>query len=205
MWWLLGIFGIGSIVGTIIGASIHRKKWKVWKEKWKEGLTIRRWSPIYSFEDNVKGRAAADKAYSQDVMTMPQLTFDRWRTFYDNKPECWVIQRDETRRWCNIPYYVKINQHKDKYGNVTETVTFLPTYWIDEVELKKYRDWVENDFENGKAKLFSNERDRKLKELTGYISEDLQERRRVFDQELEEAKKQITLRLSDGTEVTVDE
>lgn len=157
------------------------------------------WYPYQSFPDAMD----AKKACQQKVIEMPQLTFDRWLTFYNNKPECWVIQKDEWKSFADIPYYVKINEHEDRKGRIKRTFSFVPTYWISPEEKQKYREWVETQYEYGKAQVYENARNAKLKELVGYIEEDINERRKVFEKELEEAKSDMTLQLSDGTKVVI--
>ena len=157
------------------------------------------WYPYQSFPDAMD----AKKACQQKVIEMPQLTFDRWLTFYNNKPECWVIEKNEMRLCADVPYYVKVNKHEDKRGKIKESLSFVPTYWINAEEKQKYRKWVEEKYEFGDAQIYENARDAKLKELIGYIEEDINDRRKVFEKELEEARKDITLRLSDGTSVTI--
>lgn len=156
------------------------------------------WCPYQSFAD-----ATEAKAYQQKVIEMPQLTFDRWLTFYNNKPECWVIQKDQWKSFADIPYYVKINEHEDRKGRIKRTFSFVPTYWISPEEKQKYRKWVETQYEYGKAQVYENARNVKLKELVGYIEEDINERRKVFEKELEKAKSDMTLQLSDGTKVVI--
>lgn len=191
------------LAGWAIGSHLYnKKKMKPWREAYNTLLHTRSWAPIYSFGDGYTNISDARKTYEQDVMTMPQLTFERWKTFYDNKPECWVIQRDETRSWCNIPYYVKENVHKGPDGQEITNVTFLPTFWANPEDLKMYRDWVEEQYEHGNAKVFENERNAKLKQLSEFVRADLDERCEVYRKEIEE-QRVLTLKQSDGTEVTI--
>lgn len=133
---------------------------------------------------------------------MPQLTFDRWLVLYNNKPECWTIQTNETLGWCNIPYYTKITEHK--YKNKTKrAITIIPIFWKSPEEMKKYRDWIENEYELGNAKIFEDMRNNQLKKLTDYISDDIAIRRKELEKEINEVRKEISLKLSDGTEVKI--
>ena len=133
---------------------------------------------------------------------MPQLTFNRWLVLYNNKPECWTIQTNEKLSWCNIPYYTKIIEHK--YENkIKKDISIIPIFWTSPEEMKKYRDWVEKEYEFGNAQIFENIRNSQLKELTNYISDDIAARRKELEKEVNEARKEISLKLSDGTEVKI--
>lgn len=172
------------------------------------------WSPYYSFEDNNIGKDMAQKAMKQRILDMPQLTFERWLTFYNNKPEAWVIQKDEDRMLANIPYYQKTTQHEDKRGHMKDFTVFVPTFWTNAEEMKKYRDWVETEYQSGKAAEFEQLRDKNMKILVDHMQEDiaarrayaeaeLQKMREQIQQPVEEKKEPVKLRLSDGTEVDV--
>lgn len=161
------------------------------KKKYNQ-LLKQEWFPIYSFNDY----ATARQTHTQIIMTMPQLTFDRWLIFYNNKPENWIIQKNECKQFCDIPYYVKkISKHKTIY---------LPIFWTDYKEINKYRDWVETQYEFGKSKNFENDRDYNMQVLTSYIQEDINERKKQIEKEYQQAKENI-IKLSDGTITTITE
>lgn len=174
------------------------------------------WSPYYSFEHNKIGEDMAEKAMKQRVLDMPQLTFDRWLTFYNNKPDAWVIQKDESRKFANIPYYQKTTQHEDKRGKMRDFTTFVPVFWESAEEMKKYRDWVEEQYQHGKAAIYDQERAKNMKILAEQVQADLDEKVARHEAELkkmreeiqkpkeQEVKEPMKLRLSDGTEVAVD-
>jgi len=195
---LIGLIAVVFIANKITAVLTKNKIDDYYQDKYNSELFLT-WSPYQSFPT----RAEAQEAYQQKVVEMPQLTFERWLTFYNNKPECWVIQRNEMQQCADVPYYVKVNKHEDKRGKIKESLSFVPTYWINAEEKQKYRRWVEEKYEFGDAQIYENARDAKLKELVGYIEEDINDRRKVFEKELEEVKKDITLRLSDGTNVTI--
>lgn len=194
------LFPIAIIGAGLIITLIDKKMAYLSSIKGKYNAELQAiWSPYQSFPTVDEAREAC----KQKVVEMPQLTFERWLTFYNNKPECWVIERNEWKNFADIPYYVKINKHEDKRGKIKEYLSFVPTYWINAEEKQKYRKWVEEKYEFGDAQIYENARDAKLKELIGYIEEDINDRRKVFEKELKEVRKDITLRLSDGTSVTI--
>ena len=123
---------------------------KKWKAHYYLDLNSKKWFPSFTFPID-----EAKKIHSQDVITMPQLTFDRWLVLYNNKPECWTIQTNEKLSWCNIPYYTKVTEHK--YENkVKKDISIIPIFWKSPEEMKKYRDWVEKEYEFGNAQIFDN-------------------------------------------------
>lgn len=174
------------------------------------------WSPYYSFDDDIYGRDMAQKAMKQRILDMPQFTFERWLTFYNNKPEAWVIQKDESRKFANIPYYQKTVQHEDKRGKMRESTVFLPVFWENAEEMQKYREWVEEQYQKGNAAVYAQARDKNMKIFVEQMQEDIQSRRAIAEAELQKLREQtkqeiqkakeekpVKLRLSDGTEVDV--
>ena len=171
------------------------------------------WSPYYSFESSKIGADMAEKAMKQRILDMPQLTFDRWLTFYNNKPEAWVIQKEQQRIFANIPYYEKTTQHEDKKGKMRDFTVFLPVFWESPEEMKKYRDWVENEYQRGNAAVFEQQRDKNMKLFVDQMQEDVQARRAQAQAEIDKLREQTRqvlqkqkkeLRLSDGTVVPVE-
>lgn len=176
------------------------------------------WSPYYSFENNQIGKDMAQKAMKQRILDMPQLTFERWLTFYNNKPEAWVIQKDENHIYAlaNIPYYQKTIHHENKRGHMKDSTVFVPTFWTNAEEMKKYRDWVETEYQSGKAAEFEQLRNKNMKILVDYMQEDIAAHRAIAEAELQKLREQtkqeiqkakeekpIKLQLSDGTEVDI--
>jgi len=211
------IFSITFI--SILKAKKKKKEYKKYQSIYNDLLRNnnyygpRIWSPFYSFPND---HQKAEEVFQQQVLDMPQLTFSRWLTFYNNSPEAWVIQKDETKRYANIPYYVKTTQHEDKRGHIKDFTTYLPIFWTDPYEMKLYREWVENEYEKGKAAVYQKTRDEHLQELVGYLSDDLKAQREKIDAEINQAKQEaieyhnkaqessnISLQLSDGTIVNV--
>ena len=194
------VVGFGIITPLVfLIRKINDKKnlEKKWKTHYYLDLNSKKWFPSFTFPID-----EAKKIHSQDVITMPQLTFDRWLVLYNNKPECWTIQTNEKLSWCNIPYYTKVTEHK--YENkVKKDISIIPIFWKSPEEMKKYRDWVEKEYEFGNAQIFENIRNNQLKELTNYISDDIAARRKELEKEVNEARKEISLKLSDGTEVKI--
>lgn len=174
------------------------------------------WSPYYSFDDSEAGKNMAKKAMQQRVLDMPQLTFERWLNFYNNKPEAWVIQKEENRKFANIPYYAKITQHATKDGKMKDFKIFIPVFWKNGHEMRLYREWVEEQYQKGNAAVFDQQRDKNMRIFVDQMQEDIQERRTMAEAEIQKLREQtkqeikkvkeekpVKLRLSDGTEVDV--
>ncbi len=193
------LVGLGSIPIVLFIRTINDKRnsKKNWKAHYYLDLNSKKWFPSFTFSVD-----EAKRIHSQDVITMPQLTFDRWLVLYNNKPECWTIQTNEKLSWCNIPYYTKVTEHKYK-NEVKKDISIIPIFWKSPEEMKKYRDWVEKEYEFGNAQIFENIRNNQLKELTNYISDDIAARRKELEKEVNEARKEISLKFSDGTEVKI--
>ena len=171
------------------------------------------WSPYTSFEDTTIGRDMAEKAMKQKVLDMPQLTFNRWLTFYKNNPSAWVIERNEYATFANIPYYVKRATHTDKRGKVKENFVFVPIFWTDAEEMRKYREWVETQYEIGNAAVYDREREKNMKVLIDYLQQDINDRRAETEADLAKMRDEVRtstpraepmkLKLSNGVEVEV--
>ena len=127
--------------------------------------------------------------YAQRVLDMPQLTFMRWLIFYNNKPTCWHIIRDEEAIFADIPYYVKTIKEKNK----KEKLIFIPIFWTDAEEMQKYRTWVETKYERGQAEEYTQAQAENLKKLTQYINEDIQEKRAATQEELQRLRDTINV------------
>ena len=166
------------------------------------------WRPIdYRKDDNWIWNVS--KKYSQRVLDMPRLTFERWLTFYDNKPEAWIIQKNENKDYADIPYYVR-EIPDNTYKNGIRPI-FLPIFWKTSRDMYKYRKWVEEKYQNGKASIYTNKQDENFKQLVTFIEEDIKAKRAQAEEELNKVRdtyqaqeKQIKLQLSNGPEVIVN-
>ena len=185
-----------------------RIKWrkqanKIFKEyNRNEDHEISIWYPLY-YKDN--WYYTFSRKYGQKVLDMPRLSFERWLIFYNNKPEVWVVEKDEDRLYANIPYYVREIQNSNK------PYIFLPIFWESAKDMYKYRKWVEEEYQNGKAQIYSDKQDENFKQLVTFIEEDIKanhaQARRELEQvqkNIEKQKEPIKLQLSNGPEVIVD-
>ena len=176
----------------------------------ENGETGVMWSPYYSFQENFK----AEMAMKQRVLDMPQLTFERWLTFYNNKPEAWTIQKDEDRIFANIPYYTQEIQHENKYGKTITTTNYVPIFWENATEMRKYREWVETEYQGGRAAVFEKAREKNMRTLIDIVEADIKANRAQTEAELAKMRDEIrtstprkeplTLKLSNGVEVPVE-
>lgn len=162
------------------------------------------WNPINSIANNL----AFPKDKLQRVVDMPRLTFERWLTFYNLNSKNWIIQTSAdvySSFYRDIPYYAKLNE--DKKWIV------LPIFWSSPEEMGKYRDWLENEYQRGDARIYQQKQEENYKRLVELVENDIKERQDQVQQDLlnmrkellnikdsiKEEESEITLSTSDGT------
>lgn len=94
-----------------------------------------------------------------DIIDFPQLTFEKWLSFYNTSPEKWEIDEDQYYREAYVPVYIDVKEHAGKNGHILKTETIIPTFWASPEDMQKYVDWVNNEYEHGTVKLYENRRD----------------------------------------------
>ena len=135
--------------------------------------------------------------YGQRVVDMPQLTFKSWLTFYNNNPEAWIIETIEDRDFADIPYYVRKSTYEDKRGKEKEKLTFVPIFWTNADEMYKYRKWVEEEYQIGKARIYSQRQEDNFKQLVTFIEDDIKEQHAKVEADLEAMRQSIVDHSSD--------
>ena len=130
----------------------------------------------------------ADK--TQRVVDMPRLTFERWLTFYNLNPENWIIQTDTdvyssfySSLYSDIPYYAKLDE--DKKWIV------LPIFWSSPEEMGKFRDWLENVYQCGEARIHQQKQEENYKKLVEIVENDIKERQDKVQQDLLNMRKEL--------------
>lgn len=146
-----------------------------WQERWNKDIERRL---ILCGEDST--------IYDGEAMKVPRISFERFLNLYSVSPEKWIITTNEYHSNHNFPFYVNEVRYINKRGKECTKQVVIPLYWENAEELKKYYNWVEEQFEKGDAALYQNARDKTLKELTNYIQNDLQEKRKQFEEEMQE-------------------
>ena len=151
-----------------------------WQERWEKDIT----------RHLILNEPGAEKfiLYDGSAMEAPRISFKRFLNLYSISPEKWIITTNEYAVTHNFPFYIHTIKENDK-RNV------IPIYWESPDDLEEYYNWVEEQFEKGNAALYQNARDKSLKQLTQYIQEDLQEKRKQFEAEMkileEQTKKDL--------------
>ena len=121
-----------------------------------------------------------------EIRNIPRLSFEQWLTFYNSSPEHWRINLNEY----SLPYYYD-------YGNCC----IFPNYikgkvdvnivWETPDDLHKFIMWQRNEYKNGDAAIFEEERTRQMSKLTKALREDIKQRHDKAQKEIEELEKQI--------------
>ena len=184
------MFGIGSIMDLIHNNSQKAKAQKAKKEElensYKEYLSNKHghwiWHPINS----IACKLAYPNDKTQRVVDMPRLTFERWLTFYNLNPENWFIQTTDniySSNYTDIPYYAKLNE--DKKWIV------LPVFWSSPEEMGKYRDWLENEYQRGDARIYQQRQEESYKRLIDLVENDIKERQNKVQQDLLNMRKEL--------------
>ncbi len=220
---IISLIALGIITYTVMWIShscdklVDKKEQKKALEKnYKVYLSneygYRVWHPI----DSIANKLAFPADKTQRIVDMPRLTFERWLTFYNLNPENWFIQTTNdvySSFYSDIPYYAKLNE--DKKWIV------LPIFWSSPEEMGKYRDWLENVYQHGNARIHQQKQEENYKKLVEIVENDIKERQDKVQQDLLDMRKEllaikskettpieeeaeITLRLSDGTTYKVN-
>ena len=121
-----------------------------------------------------------------EIKELPQLTFEKWLTLYNASPEHWDM-KDFFTKASNIPdgynylipTYYKTTYQKDSQGKDRKVISNIgiPIFWASANEMRKFDNWMKNEFKQGKASGYERMRDKSLEELTTYLQEDVKERR----------------------------
>lgn len=148
-----------------------------WKERWEKDISRRLVLNNPGTEEFI--------LYDGPAMEAPRISFKRFLNLYSVSPEKWIITTNEYATIHNFPFYI----HTIKKDNIVKQ-TAIPLYWETPEDLEEYYNWVEEQFEKGDAALYQNARDKSLKQLTQYIQEDLQQKRKEFEAEMKTLEEQ---------------
>lgn len=133
---------------------------------------------------DILGKSLTRENIKYNIIDFPQLTFEKWLTFYNTSPEKWEIDESQYNNRAYVPIYVEKKEHISRKGNkVLRSETVIPIYWKDEKEMKKYSDWVQTDYVSGNVKLYENRRDAQLEKLAACLQEDINERRQQLQEQ----------------------
>lgn len=185
---LVAVF-VPVIIGGILITKIQKineakEETEHWQYKWDSDVSISKLT--------IRGSGDSDKIiYEQPTSKIPRITFERFLNLYAVNPEKWVIETNEWQRLHNFPIYVNKIKTTNKRGKEVIEEVAIPLYWTNPEELKKYYNWVEEQFEKGEGALYENARNQSLKQLTEYINEDLKEKRAQTEKDLEAIESQL--------------
>lgn len=184
------------VIVSAIYAFNKIQNYKDDKKCWEKKYTMNLQSKITIREGKIK-------LYEDYGFKSPRMTFERFLNLYNISPHKWFIETDEYNVLHNFPVYIQEEKGKK---------TIIPVYWENQDELKKYFNWVEEQFEKGEAAVYQKARDESFKQLVDFVQQDIEDRlnqiQKDYDKIKEETTKEkedkgIVLRLSDGTEVPV--
>ena len=125
-----------------------------------------------------------------DIREIPQLSFEQWLIFYNSAPGHWEINLRQCdyvcTRFCAIPNYKK--------GKV-----YIDTFWETPEDLYKFMEWQKNEYQKGDAAIFENERAKRLSKLAKCLKEDIGEKNKQVQKELEALEKEVAANMPQKT------
>lgn len=121
-----------------------------------------------------------------EIRNIPRLSFEQWLTFYNSSPEHWRINLNEY----SLPYYYN-HGNCCIFPNYIKGKVDINIVWETPDDLHKFIMWQRNEYKNGDAAIFEEERARQMSKLTKAIREDMKQRHNKAQKEIEELEKQI--------------
>jgi len=215
VWILLGIFiGVPALIigSAFISVKIDEIKQKKQEEKELETKV----NDIYNkiLQSNYRDSFSNSKG---SIKELPQMTFERWLTFYNTNPDNWDMEKFSTHIELGknssgtsydylIPTYYKTTVHKDHDGRVREikNVVGIPIFWSSPEEMVKFDDWFKNEYKSGNAAGYERKRDASMEQLSKYLQEDIEERRAQILRDYEKVVDLTQQVKVEGSKITLD-
>lgn len=189
VWILLGIFiGVPALIlgSAFISVKIDETKQKKQEEEELKAEVNDTYNKI--LQSNYRDSFSNSKG---SIKELPQMTFERWLTFYNTNPDNWDMEKFSTHIEFSkqnssstyydylIPTYYKTTTHKDQYGRVREikNVVGIPIFWSSPEEMVKFDNWFKNEYKCGNAAGYERKRDASMEQLSKYLQEDIEARR----------------------------
>lgn len=188
VWILLGIFiGVPTLIigSAFVSVKIDEAKQRKQEEKELEEEVNNTYNKI--LQANYRDSFSNSKG---SIKELPQMTFDRWLTFYNTNPDNWDMEKFTTHIELGrnssgtsydylIPTYYKTTVHKGHDGRVREVqnVVGIPIFWSSPEEMVKFDNWFKNEYKSGNAAGYERKRDASMEQLSKYLQEDIEERR----------------------------
>lgn len=216
VWILLGIFiGVPALIlgSAFISVKIDETKQKKQEEEELKAEVNDTYNKI--LQSNYRDSFSNSKG---SIKELPQMTFERWLTFYNTNPDNWDMEKFTTHIEFSkqnssttyydhlIPTYYKTTTHKDQYGRVREVknVVGIPIFWSSAEEMAKFDDWFRNEYKRGNAAGYERKRDASMEQLSKYLQEDIEERRAQILKDYEKVVDLTQQVKVEGSNITLD-
>ena len=121
-----------------------------------------------------------------EIRNLPRLSFEQWLIFYNSAPEHWHINLEEYE----LPYYYDYGK-ACIFPNYVKGKIDINIVWETPDDLHKFIMWQKNEYKNGDAAIFEEERARQMTKLTKALRDDIKTRNEQAQKELTELEKQI--------------
>ena len=128
------------------------------------------------------------KHYNQpmEIRNIPRLSFEQWLNFYNSAPEHWRINLEEYE----LPYHYNYGK-ACIFPNYIKGKIDINIVWETPDDLHKFIMWQKNEYKNGDAAIFEEERARQMAKLTKALRDDIKTRSERAQKDLAELEKQI--------------
>ena len=214
-WILLGIFiGVPALIlgSAVISVKIDEAKQKKQEEEDLKAEVNNTYNQILqaNYRDNFSDSKGS-------IKELPQMTFERWLTFYNTNPDNWDMEKFTTHiefskrnsSTCYdylIPTYYKTTVHKGHDGRVREikNVVGIPIFWSSPEEMVKFDNWFKNEYKKGNAAGYERKRDEAMEQLAKYLQEDVNERRAQILRDYEAIVDKTQQVKVEGSNITLD-
>ena len=189
----LGLLALPIVIG---GLGIIREGWKDKKRKRQEE-NERKSKEEQIQAEKVKKERLYKEVYSStwthngkqfEIRNIPRLSFEQWLTFYNSSPEHWQINLNEYALPC---YYYHAYETCCIFPNYKKGKTDINIVWETPDDLYKFIMWQQNEYKNGNAAIFEEERARQMSKLTKALREDMKQRHEQAQKEIGELEKQV--------------
>lgn len=214
-WILLGIFiGVPALIlgSAFISVKIDEAKQKKQEEEDLKVKVNNTYNQI--LQANYRDSFSDSKG---SIKELPQMTFERWLTFYNTNPDNWDMEKFTTHIELGrnasgtsydylIPTYYKTTVHKGHDGRAREikNVVGIPIFWSSPEEMVKFDNWFRNEYKKGNAAGYERKRDEAMEQLAKYLQEDVNERRAQILRDYEKVVDQTQRVKVEGSNITLD-
>ena len=188
---VIGVIAFSIVLG---GLAIIKMGWKDKKKKRQEEKK-RKQQEDEAQAEKIRKERFYKEVYSgswkhdnqpMEIRNLPRLSFEQWLIFYNSAPEHWRINLKEYE----LPYYYNYDK-ACIFPNYVKGKININIVWETPDDLHKFIMWQRNEYKNGDAAIFEDERDRQMAKLTKALRDDIRIRNERAQKELAELEKQI--------------